>query len=172
MHYALLVVGDVDYDEALAPFNENIDVPPYMEDEADEKYVDDFIEFCNEPQTPINELISKYADKYYEESYILLKSIDDKIYIFTTYNPISKWDWYTINRGFNDLIILKDGTRTYKGKVKDIANLKQLTTWAVLKDGIWYESYKKHDKWSETFYDNFLADLDGETLLTVIDCHI
>ncbi len=65
---------------------------------------------------------------------------------------------------------------------KDVTNLGELKFFAILKDGEWYEkgemgwfaivsNEKAAETW-ETEQKKLLADLPGDTLLTVIDCHI
>ena len=57
-------------------------------------------------------------------------------------------------------------------------------TYAVLKDGEWFEkgsmgwfgcgseTFEESYNWVENFYDNFLADLPETAHITVVDCHI
>src|SRR5699024_9687342 len=58
---------------------------------------------------------------------------------YSTYNPKSKWDWYKLGGRWSGMIKLHNGTQVDKAKIKDIANLNELKTFAVLKDGQWYE---------------------------------
>lgn len=46
--------------------------------------------------------------------------IDGDGNVWTTYNPISKWDWYVIGGRWNDCIPLKCGAGTNAAQVKDI----------------------------------------------------
>lgn len=60
----------------------------------------------------------------------------------------------------------------------------EFSTFAVLKDGEWYESGsmgwfgcnsatpEEEGKFKEGFYDKFIKELPGDTLLSVYDCHI
>lgn len=97
-HYAVLVLHkeDQNIDTLLAPYDENLEVEPYLKltfDEAiikaKEIYDDDYSE---------KELIKNYAEDY---GYILL---DDGLY--STYNPNSKWDWYEIGGRFSNSLPL------------------------------------------------------------------
>lgn len=99
-HYAVLVLHkeDQNIDTLLAPYNENLEVEPYLKltnDEviakAREEYDDNYSE---------KELIKSYAEDY---GYIVL---DDGLY--STYNPNSKWDWYLIGGRFSDGLELTD----------------------------------------------------------------
>lgn len=60
------------------------------------------------------------------------------------------------------------------------ANVKNFITYAVVKDGEWYEkgemgwwgiSSNEVDNWEETF-NHLLSDVDGDRVITIIDCHI
>lgn len=65
---------------------------------------------------------------------------------------------------------------------KDVSNLDEITTFAVVKDGEWYErgemgwwchvsNEKNSDDW-DAEVKALLKDLPADTLLTVVDCHI
>ena len=76
-----------------------------------------------------------------------------------------------------DYDVYMDDTReTY------IKRMSSIATFAVLKDGQWYErcskgpftdvhNAKAYDAWNEEF-ERLLADISDDTLLTVLDCHI
>jgi hypothetical protein len=81
----------------------------------------------------------------------------------STYNPKSKWDWYL------------DVDQCTKGELKSPVPV----TFAVVKDGKWYESgewgcvanKKAEDLW-ESEFGKLLDGLPDDTLLTIVDCHI
>jgi len=67
-------------------------------------------------------------------------------------------------------------------KEQYVKRQSSVATFAVLKDGMWYEkgsmgwfgiatNEKDENDWNEEF-DQLLADLSDDTLLTVVDCHI
>lgn len=72
----------------------------------------------------------------------------------------------------------------YKNKEDYIKRETEFSTFAVIKDGVWYEkgnmgwfgcsseSNKEAKEWDDSFFDNWLKDLPDDTLLTVVDCHI
>lgn len=72
----------------------------------------------------------------------------------------------------------------YKDKETFAKCRSSFSMWAVVKDGVWYEkgemgwfamSNETHDEaldWELNFFDRFLKDLPGDTLITVVDCHI
>jgi hypothetical protein len=73
--------------------------------------------------------------------------------VYSEYNPNSKWDWYSLGGRWSGLIKLKEGANGVVGKPGvgdnevgidqarkgDIANFDEICTFALLKDGIWYE---------------------------------
>ncbi len=102
-HYAVLVIHkeNQDIEELLAPYDENLEVEPYLKykyDEAIKKAKEEYDDNYSE-----KELIKNYADDY---GYIIL---DDGLY--STYNPNSKWDWYQIGGRFDGELILTDEGR-------------------------------------------------------------
>lgn len=72
----------------------------------------------------------------------------------------------------------------YKTKEKYAELQSEFGTFAVLKDGEWFEkgemgwfgcsseNPEEARKWDESFYETFIKDLPDNTLLTIIDCHI
>ena len=102
-HYAVLVLHkeDQNINTLLSPYNENLEVEPYLKltnneviAKAKEEYDDNYSE---------KELIKKYAEDY---GYIIL---DDGLY--STYNPNSKWDWYEIGGRFSGKLELTEAGR-------------------------------------------------------------
>lgn len=85
-----------------------------------------------------------------------------------------EWDWY------------RDGyyEDRYGDKETYAKCVSSFTAWAVVKDGEWYEkgqmgwfgsSDETHDEavdWDMNMYDRFIKDLDPETVITFVDCHI
>ena len=85
-----------------------------------------------------------------------------------------KWDWY------------RDGyyQERYGDKETYAKCMSSFTAWAVVKNGEWFEkgemgwfgaSSETHDEaidWEMNVYDRFIKDLDPETVITFVDCHI
>lgn len=101
-HYAVLVLHkeDQDIDTLLAPYDENLEVEPYLKLTNDEAIVKAKEEYDNCTE---QELIKNYAEDF---GYILLS---DGLY--STYNPNSKWDWYQIGGRFDGELMLTDEGR-------------------------------------------------------------
>lgn len=118
------------------------------------------------------------------------KDIDENGGVYSTYNPNSKWDWYQLGGRWCGFYKLKDGKTgklgqpswmekvthrddntadsALKGDI-DFENVEQYRTFAMLKDGVWYE--REDNAWDEEF-DKFVSELPDNTLLSVYDCHI
>lgn len=122
-----------------------------------------------------------------------------------TYNPNSKWDWYQIGGRWSGMIRVLPNQRSGRmgekswassenddplqvdsAEVRDIdwdhQNMKHFGTFAVLKDGKWYErgemgwwaivsNEKPEEQWDQEFK-KLIKDLNPETRITVVDCHI
>lgn len=87
-HFSTLVIGE-DVEELLAPYDENTEVEPYVEENGDDY------------QTTLAEA-RKYTDAEDSDEVALSKwgygpeMFDEQGRRLTTYNPLSKWDWWTI----------------------------------------------------------------------------
>lgn len=98
-HFSVLVLTNscVGPDEALAPFNENLEVDRYIRMTREEalKSVNWYRE----------DLIKKDPDKFQNMSdnafleYAFDGSVDKDFNILSTMNPNGKWDWYSIEKG-------------------------------------------------------------------------
>ncbi len=108
-HYAVLVLHkeDQNINTLLAPYNENLEVEPYLKLTFDEviKKIKDEYEYEYDNNCTEQELIKDYADDW---GYILL---NDGLY--STYNPNSKWDWYEIGGRFSKRLELTEEGRIY-----------------------------------------------------------
>ena len=127
--------------------------------------------------------------------------------ILSTSNPQGKWDWYEIGGRWAGKIKLKKGApykepnfswgwpQEEKDKVlkerrvdsalkKDIANLKELTSYYLLMDGSFYgadddfnytsgeyEDLRKLEKEFEKFVQKTLKSLSPKTRITIVDIH-
>lgn len=101
-HYGVLVIHNEkqNIEELLAPYSENLEIEPYLKykhDDAlkmlrDEGYEDEEID---------DALLESFVEEYSSYS---LKDGD----VYTTYNPNSKWDWYSIGGRFDGELELTD----------------------------------------------------------------
>lgn len=102
-HYAVLVIHNKNQniDELLAPYSENLEVEPYL------KYKhDDALKMLRDEGYEEEEIDDALLESFVKEySSYSLKDGD----VYTTYNPNSKWDWYTIGGRFGGLKLTDEG---------------------------------------------------------------
>jgi hypothetical protein len=127
--------------------------------------------------------------------------------VYSTYNPNSKWDYFRLGGRYCARLKIKEGVDylpiklSYEWKYAtpeqiaetqgrkadtarkgDIENIDELSAFAVLKDGEWYErgkmgwwgivhDEKDEDEWKKQFA-TMLESLPDDTLISYFDCHI
>ena len=105
-HYAVLVIHNKNQniEKLLAPYSENLEVEPYLKYKHDDalKMLRD--EYDYDDKDVDDALLESFVKHY--SSYSLK---DGNVY--TTYNPNSKWDWYTIGGRFDGKLMLTDEGR-------------------------------------------------------------
>jgi len=127
-------------------------------------------------------------------------------------NPNAKWDWYAIGGRWGGMLKLKKSANideyekpNFSWGIKDeekekiiknrmvdsaykkditLASLKNIGTFAVLRNGEWFEkgsmgwwgisseTDEESKKWENGYYENFIKNLNEDTLLTIVDLHI
>lgn len=128
-HYTVMVItSDGDYETALEPFDENLVVEPYIY-----KTKEEIIEQIKQMKKRYDEEIAKGGtDTWFEEHYGNVNWNDDEsIYSayrkleedvdfdengneLSTYNPNSKWDWYSLGGRWTGTLKLKEGVKVIK----------------------------------------------------------
>ena len=214
-HFTVLVFGD-DVENLLAPYDENIEVEPYIyytraqavaksrkrvEDYKNEVYS----KFIADPEAYIKEHNLSEEDghlKYLrnefplkltwtdEEHYQYMKEdfnddmVDEEGNLYSTYNPKSKWDWYSVGGRWNGQIPLKSGGYANSALAYEIDWDKMSFTFAFrTPDGEWHErgemgwwaivsNEKEKNDW-ETEFKNVIDEFKDEDIyVTLVDCHI
>ena len=189
-HFTVLIIGD-GIEAKLAPYAENLEVPPYIyqtraELEQERKEIKE--EAKNPPQDSCMNY-DKYTDKMSLAEFAMAyhdAEIDTKGNLLSTYNPNSKWDWYAIGGRWEGMLTTKEGADTDQARL-NMLNLdsKEFFTFAVItEDGAWHEKGEMYffgnsseteeeaEEWKKMYYDRFIKHLPSEILLTVMDCHI
>lgn len=111
-HFAVAVIhrDDQSVEELLAPYDENLEVEPYIEYTRDEA-----IAYAREHYLDKNasdeECYEYMADDY---------KVDTNGNLLSTYNPKSKWDWWEPGGRFSGTLKNKDGNRIDEGRIKDL----------------------------------------------------
>lgn len=96
-------------------------------------------------------------------------------------NPNKKWDWWVVGGRWTGLLRLEGGATANQARIGDLRPGKPLSTFAVLKDGQWYErgrmgwwaavhAEKPEGEWEAEFA-RLLAD-SPDAWITIVDCHI
>ena len=154
-HYTVAVFSDKngsDLAELLAPYDENIEVAPYVYKTREQiieetkqrlyrDYNDKYADFVNNPRKYEKELLPNQIERYNYIAKILplVKSwSDQEIYDYyrkeygdedsfnergdqmSTYNPKSKWDWYSVGGRWSGLLTFKNGQTGDSGYSKFI----------------------------------------------------
>lgn len=124
-HFTVLVIGE-DIENQLAPFNEDIVLPPYKVGEVPEEDKLRFIKYYNKEfdsekeniDEKFNSLYKEFGDDWNSNSW---KKDSQGIWVeYSTYNPNSKWDWYSIGGRWSDFFKLKNGKYADEAKKSDI----------------------------------------------------
>lgn len=124
-HYTVMVIGPVDEDElavALAPYDENLECSPrFVEASGDdvahmaEHYSIKIPADATAQQT--FELLYPQSRQWWGQEMVL---DNDRLGYYSTYNPNSKWDWWTVGGRWSGYFPLKDGTTCDRAKKGDI----------------------------------------------------
>ncbi len=104
-HYTVAVFHrkDQSIDDLLAPYSENLEVEPYIRftrDEAIDYARENYVGFENKSDDECWSLVAAYYEK-----------TDDMGNVYSTYNPKSKWDWYSIGGRWAGELIDTDEAR-------------------------------------------------------------
>lgn len=106
-HYAVLVLSkqNQEIDELLAPYSENIKVSPYLEYTKKEA-----LDIIKKHYVPYNDKLKIFTKDELIQWFVNINnySIGKDGNIYSTYNPDSKWDWYSYGGRFSDSLKLKN----------------------------------------------------------------
>lgn len=191
MHFSVLIKGE-NIDEQLSPFDENMEV--YEVVKTKEELINEFRLATEEDLSTLSEdEIYEKAIEYfaYDDADIDKKTGD----IVHTWNDDGHWDWYEIGGRWAGSIKLKDivdpsqyslpnfswgwdetrklesisNASVDQARKKDIANLDEISSYAFIKDGVWYDSDSTID--FPRLLREFIESFDDEDLMTIVDCH-
>lgn len=198
-------------EELLAPYDENIVYAPYVlytREQAIAKIRKEIEDYKNGPYTEYVSSPKKYEESHPNAEHInylknkfpkKLEWTDDECYedmkgrfdedmiklngdLLSTYNPNSKWDWYTIGGRWNNYLKTLSSETTNEDYASEI-DWKDIIPFAfVTPIGEWHErgemgwwacvsNGKNIEDWKSEFKE-FLDNLDEDTIVTVVDCHI
>lgn len=215
-HFVGFVFGS-NIDELLEPYNENMEVDEYVKytkdeavDEVKRRHANTYehaLKVLDKYQSPksaqekervdwANKIIEDGIGISYENAWEEAKkwgyNMDDDENLLSTYNPESKWDWYSEGGRWGDWLILKEKDENGVPFAAVFA-LKSEVDWDsmfpnrvpfcfVTEDGEWYEKAsmgwfgitsddKEVDAWNKEFK-KYLDSVGDDVPITVIDFHI
>ena len=136
MHFEIGVIVEPDESltDLLAPFDENLEVEPYIvatkQDiiEGAKRRADDISRKLKEGKDKPEELEdwekallnAKTDEDYYNAAYEEYYEYDEEGNQIARYNPDSRWDWYVIGGRWENSLLRKDGVLVDYAKIKDI----------------------------------------------------
>jgi len=149
-HFTVMVFGD-DVESLLEPYNENKEVPEYARKKVSEKEKEDFINYYikkdeNLKNLTFDELYKLNGSDWNDNTWRY--NSEGVLEEFSTYNPDSKWDWYSEGGRWDGFFKLKNGKRANKALKKDI-------DFNAMK-----ESIKEDSKKLWNFVHSFIKDYD------------
>ena len=101
-HFAVLVLHEEDQpiEELLAPYNENIDVEPYIKRTKEEaiKELEKYYDFQYIDEHTSEQQYRELAEDWFGHA------PDENGNILSTYNPKSKWDWWQVGGRFSGML--------------------------------------------------------------------
>lgn len=143
-HFPTVVLGD-EPEAKLAPYDENIEVPTYVEERIPLEEAKARFESYYRDHDPDNKLTeSEKVRAYYGDRASIEFVADDEdgaqeVVVRSTYNPKSKWDWYTLGGRWEGFFLTKDGERTDETTLGEI-------DWQAMRDDVEILAGDQHDK--------------------------
>jgi len=166
---------------------------------------EEYIKGCTNPNH-LEYLTGKFFEKLgwtdeeiFEQAASEYSDVDEEGNAWSTYNPLSKWDWYVLGGRWKGMLKVKEGVVAVEGEAGifgrdpdctgfdsaikgDILNLDEIVPFAVVKDGEWFESGKMGwwgmvsdeqdaNDW-KTKVGELLNGLEDTTRISMFDCHI
>lgn len=200
------------FEELLAPFDENIECEPYVKytkKQAVAKVRKEIEEFKNDVYTKYLADPKKYEEENadnpehidyvknifpkrlnwsdkecyeYEKQFFNKEMIAKNGDLLSTYNPKSKWDWYTVGGRWKKFLKTTAGEFVDEAYVTEVDWNETIPFAFVTPDGKWHEkgemgwwarvkNEKAESDWKNEFIE-FVERLDSDAMVVVVDCHI
>lgn len=207
-HFVGLCFGD-NWESNLDQYDENMEVEPYIRytkdeaiDEVKRRHAQSYenaLEALKKKDlnSESYEYFQKVLDKglfiswedAWEEAKKWGYEIDSDENLLSTYNPDSKWDWYSVGGRWGGFLHYKDADPDFEET--NVAYIHELDIEYLLEhipfcfvteDGEWIEkgemgwwcsvsNEKSEETWKQQFID-YVKSLDANCLVTVVDFHI
>lgn len=199
-HFTVMVIWD-NPEKQLEKYDENIDYDPYVVRVVSDEEKTRLIEYYNKEkklQHTVEDFDSIYERFWQDWNSGDYKKNEDWIWEeWSTYNPLSKRDWYQLwgrRTGMIELLEWKEWTYWSwslvcanvpwidQAKQWDIYNLKDLKPFAYVKDWVWSQKWEmwrwgmhtieiSESDWEKKMLEELQA-LPADTLISIYDCHI
>lgn len=118
-HFAVMVIGS-NVEEQLAKYDENIEYDEYDKGEVSEEDKNNMLNYYSNKQgesfSSFDECYQLHGEDWNGNRWKLNE--DGEWHQYSTYNPYSKWDWYSIGGRFSGMFIthVKDGVQDMLNK--------------------------------------------------------
>jgi len=196
MHMTLIVVGNDPLEEMMEPFYQDLEVEEYCDGEVDEWEKNEMLQWYEKEKgkkyASFEECYKENGESWNDNRW---RQDENGVWqAYSTSNPNMEWDWYEVGGRWPGRLRLKEGAEpvlglnfswgwrddkeamekfiaehpnccdaAYKG---DVANIDELKSYAVLKDGEWIYT-EDCDNISE-----YLKDVPDDVILTCVDYHM
>ena len=106
-HFTVLVIGK-DVDKQLKKYDENIRMPEYKLGEVPQKEKDRILDYYQKNENFVGTFDECYAEYGEEWDNNSLKKDENGVWCeFSTYNPLSQWDWYIVGGRWSGFFKMK-----------------------------------------------------------------
>lgn len=202
MHCLLIVIGNGDLEETMAPYSQELKVPEYCNGEVTKYEKEQMLSYYNakrlkqgkRPYRSFGSLYKAHGQDWNGGCW--RKDADGVWREYSTDNPNMKWDWYEVGGRFAGQLVLKEGVKRIappsfswgwdtesRQKVTnatpqraDIARLEDIANL----DELTAISLLMNGIWAELDEKDFfgapvkpyLEGLPGDTLVTIVDYHM
>lgn len=119
-HSTVLVIGE-DPETMLIPYNENTEVAPYRDYDKAERPQEHWIfktlvqEHLLVEDVDWSGFVAAYNARYEGDAPLFLDEDKGRVYQMSTYNPLSRWDWYQLGGRWTGFFKLKPGASGVTG---------------------------------------------------------
>lgn len=171
MHTVILVVGDVESE--MEPFNEQIEVAPWLNEPLHEKTMEEFTNWAMKQDPTILTKTFEEIYKEYGTDYLggdEWRNNNGTWEVWSTYNPKGRWDWYSEGGRWTNNITNKSGGKCDKIDKKEYKNHEYCG--GILYKGEWHETddFPTKEKFN-AFIDKIIKGLDDDEWISTVDYH-
>lgn len=178
MHRVVLVLGTNDVESMMEPFNEEVEVEPWLNEPVNEREKKYFIDWAIEKDISMitkteDEIFDKYIEQYQDErlgSDEWRKDSSGDWQVYSSYNPNGEWDWYTIGGRWENNLTNKNGNKCDYVKKKNFKSFNVCS--AVVYNGEWIDEdcFGSGEEFKEKV-NELISELPDDAWITSVDAH-